>query len=170
MAATHTVSRSLPLRLGLTRGWITFRSMGTAYYLATEREDGTLLRAKAIPHGMGSYVVGLSVVAVLDTLIGVLIVLVPAMFALQVLWGWVQVAVQALPLYWLGIGLRSVFLPSEAVALEIFGSWRTVETVAVLGLWAAVGQVLGPILLRRMARRESGSAMEARREQALQRV
>jgi ABC-2 type transport system permease protein len=285
--AQATPSPLLPVRLGLTRGWITFRStattregilnnlvwnavplavlilnrdatlpgtdialgvsllpgilalmvvfgvMGTAYYLSSEREDGTLLRAKAVPNGMAGYVVGLAVVAVLDTLVGLLIVLVPAMFIvpgvpvgspvlwlglvgyvflgllaclplgvligsvvrnprviggvgllgtiglaiisglffpLQALWGWVQVLVQALPAYWLGLGMRSVFLPPEAVAIEIGGSWRAVETVAVLGVWAAVGLLLGPVLLRRMARRESGSAVEARRLQVMQRV
>lgn len=30
--------------------------IGPAYQLAMDREDGTLLRAKAVPHGMGGYV------------------------------------------------------------------------------------------------------------------
>ena len=91
-------------------------------------------------------------------------------FPLEVLWGWVQVLVQLFPIYWLGIGLRSVLLPAQAVAAEVGGSWRTLETIGVLGLWAAVGLLLGPVLLRRMARRESGSAVEARRLRALQRA
>jgi ABC-2 type transport system permease protein len=274
-----------PQRLGLTRGWIAFRSMvtsregitqnlvwnaiplgilvlnrndllpgvdigvallpgilalgitmsvmGTAYFLTTEREDGTLLRAKTLPHGMSSYVYGLSVMAVLDTVTSMLVVLLPGMFIvpgvpvgspvlwlgllgylllgllaclplgilvgsvvtnprtvgslgflatmglafisglflpLQALWGWVQVLVQMLPMYWLGIGLRSVFLPAEAAAMEIGGSWRTLTGVGVLVAWAVVGLALGPVLLRRMARRESGSAVEARRRLALQRT
>jgi ABC-2 type transport system permease protein len=40
----------------------------------------------------------------------------------------------------------------------------------VLGLWAVVGLALAPAVLRRMARRESGSAVAARRERALTRV
>jgi ABC-2 type transport system permease protein len=91
-------------------------------------------------------------------------------FPVQVLWGWVQVLVQLFPMYWLGLGLRSVFLPAEAAVLELGGSWRTLEGLLVLGGWAAVGLVLGPVLLRRMARRESGSRVEARREAALQRA
>jgi ABC-2 type transport system permease protein len=212
---------------------VVFSVMSVAYYLSSEREDGTLLRAKAVPRGMSAYVVGLAVVVVLDTLVALLIVLVPGMFIvpdvpvgdallwvgllgyvllgllaclplgvligsliqsprviggfgflitmglamvsglffpLGSLWGWVQALVQFLPLYWLGLGMRSVFLPAEAAALEIGESWRTLETLGVLGAWAAIGLVLGPVLLRRVARRESGAAMEARRSAALQRV
>jgi ABC-2 type transport system permease protein len=72
------------------------------------------------------------------------------------------------PLYWLGLGMRSAFLPDSAAALEIGGSWRTGWTVVVLGLWAVVGLAIVPGVLRRMARRQSGSAVEAAREQALQ--
>jgi ABC-2 type transport system permease protein len=39
----------------------------------------------------------------------------------------------------------------------------------VLGAWAIVGLLLAPPVLRRMARRESGSAVEERRHQAMQR-
>jgi ABC-2 type transport system permease protein len=91
-------------------------------------------------------------------------------FPLQALWGWVQVLAQALPMHWLGVGPRSVFLPAEAAALEVSGSWRTLIGVGVLVAWAVIGLALGPVLLRRMARRESGSAVEARRQQAMQRT
>jgi ABC-2 type transport system permease protein len=40
----------------------------------------------------------------------------------------------------------------------------------VLGAWAVAGLVVAPMVLRRMARRESGSSVAARREKALQRV
>ena len=53
---------------------------------------------------------------------------------------------------------------------RISGSWRQLETVAVLGAWAVAGLLLAPAVPRRMARRESGSAMEARRQQHLQRT
>jgi ABC-2 type transport system permease protein len=227
------VSLTASMLPGMMAILIVFAVMGTAYYLASEREDGTLLRAKATPDGMRAYVTGLLVVGALDVLAGLLIVGVPGLFLLdgvplasvgfwlgllgyvalgllaclavgiligsavqnprtiggvgflvtsglsaisglffpvQVLWGWVQVLVQLFPMYWLGLGLRSVFLPAEAAAVEVGGSWRVVETLLVLGAWAAVGLVLGPILLRRMARRESGSNVEARRTQALQRA
>jgi ABC-2 type transport system permease protein len=226
------LSLSASLLPGILAVGLAFGVMGTAYSLSAEREDGTLLRAKAVPGGMSSYVVGLCVAAALDALLSILIVLVPAMFIVpgvpvgspqlwlgllgwvalgllacvplgilvgsvirsprvigglgffatvglamlsglffpvQVLWGWVQVVVQVFPVYWLGLGLRSSFLPAEAAAMEIGGSWRTLETIAVLGAWSAIGLLLGPVLLRRMARRESGSAVEARRQLALQR-
>ena len=72
-------------------------------------------------------------------------------YPVQQLWGWVQVVAQVFPMYWLGLGMRSAFLPDEAAALEIGGSWRTGWTV-----------------LRRMARRQSGSQVEAARDAAVQ--
>jgi ABC-2 type transport system permease protein len=38
---------------------------------------------------------------------------------------------------------------------------------AVLALWAVLGMVLAPILLRRMARRQSGSTVAAARERIM---
>ncbi|SLJ82423.1 Uncharacterised protein [Mycobacteroides abscessus subsp. abscessus] len=61
-------------------------------------------------------------------------------------------------------------LPDAAAAVELGGSWRWPATVAVLGAWSAVGLVVAPVLLRRMARRESGSSVAARREKAMQRA
>jgi ABC-2 type transport system permease protein len=83
---------------------------------------------------------------------------------------WLQWIAQAFPVYWLGLGMRSALLPSDLAAVEIGGSWRHLETVAVLGAWAVVGLLLAPIILRRMARRESGSAVAARRDKAMQRI
>jgi ABC-2 type transport system permease protein len=71
---------------------------------------------------------------------------------------------------WLGLGVRSVLLPASLAAVELGHSWRHLETLGVLGLWAVAGLVLAPILLRRMARRESGSAVAARREKAMSRA
>lgn len=84
------------------------------------------------------------------------------------LWGWVQTLAQMLPLYWIGIGLRSAFLPAEAALGEIGGTWRTLETVGVLGAWAVAGLILSPIVLRRMARHQSGAAVAEARDQAAQ--
>lgn len=89
-------------------------------------------------------------------------------YPIQALWGWVQVVAQAFPLYWVGLGLRSAFLPDEAATVEVGDSWRTLETVLVLGGWAVVTIALLPIVLNRMARRTSGSQVEAARDQALQ--
>jgi ABC-2 type transport system permease protein len=205
--------------------------IGPAYSLAMQREDGTLLRLKAIPNGLSGYVIGqlvlpglglfvqvalivvpsfilfddvmsngatgwatlagVTILGLLATLpIGIVIgALVPNMqkvstwgmlpimilagisgifYPIQSLWGWVQGLAQVFPMYWMGLGLRSAFLPDEAAALEITESWRTLETVLVLGGWAAVGIAVTPMVLRRMARRTSGSQVEAAREQALQ--
>jgi ABC-2 type transport system permease protein len=84
------------------------------------------------------------------------------------LWGWVQGLAQMLPLYWIGIGLRSAFLPAEAALGEIGGTWRTLETVGVLSVWAVAGLILSPVVLRRMARRQSGAAVAEARDQAAQ--
>jgi ABC-2 type transport system permease protein len=83
---------------------------------------------------------------------------------------WVQWIAQVFPVYWLGLGMRSALLPGGAVSVEIGESWRHLETVGVLGAWAVLGLLLAPIVLRRMARRESGSSVAERREKALQRV
>ena len=42
------------------------------------------------------------------------------------------------------------------------------QTVIVLGTWAVVGALVTPRVLRRMARRQSGAAVEAAREAAVQ--
>ena len=64
----------------------------------------------------------------------------------------------------------SALLPHSVVSVEIGESWRHLETVGVLAAWAVVGLLLAPILLRRMARRESGSTVAERKAKALQRV
>jgi ABC-2 type transport system permease protein len=66
--------------------------------------------------------------------------------------------------------MRSAMLPDSMAAVEIGESWRHVEMLAVLGAWAVAGLVVAPIVLRRMARRESGSSVAERREKAMQRV
>ncbi len=205
--------------------------IGTAYALAMEREDGTLLRAKAVPNGMIGQVTGHVVFNSLSLLPSLAVILIPGMFLfddlmpsgaggwatvawvtmlgvlatlpigivigslvpgvqkvgtwgmlpfavlagisgiffpIQNLWTWVQIVAQAFPLYWLGLGMRSAFLPDSAAELEIGESWRTLQTVTALSIWAAVGLAIAPWVLRRMARRQSGSEVEAAREQAMQ--
>ena len=206
---------------------------GAAGSLAVEREDGTLLRAKAVPNGMVGYFIGRIVSVSLVAILGLVIIFVPSLFLipeltgigltgwLTFLWvlalgllatlpigavigslakspntvnglvtlpmigvtaisgifypifalpGWVQAIAQVFPIYWLGLGVRSAFLPDSAASVEIGESWRHLETVGVLGTWALVGLVLAPVVLRRMARKESGANMEARRQRALQRI
>jgi ABC-2 type transport system permease protein len=200
--------------------------------LAADREDGTLLRAKATPGGIRAYLVG-KIVQISGTILAYLaILLIPGAFLVAgldladpVSWitfawvlvlglvatqtigamlgsliatprgagylslpvlgliaisgifapitglpEWLQSVAQLFPIYWLGLGMRAAFLPDEAMVVEIGASWRLLETAAVLGAWAIAGLILAPIVLRRMARRESGSRVAERRERALQRV
>ncbi|MGW7680457.1 ABC transporter permease [Kribbella sp. NPDC054772] len=199
--------------------------------LTADREDGTLLRAKAIPNGMTGYVVGKVVSVAGGLLVDLTILLIPGLFLVDgialgsahwftLIWvlvlgliatlpigailgsvfttarsqgliqlpmlgliaisgifypltalpGWVAWIGQLTPVYWMGLGMRSALLPPEAVVVEVGESWRHLETAAVLGLWAVAGLLLAPVVLRRMARRESGSKVAERRERALRRV
>jgi ABC-2 type transport system permease protein len=81
---------------------------------------------------------------------------------------WLQVIGQIFPTYWTGLGMRHALLPDSAVAVEIDGSWRTLTMFIVLAAWAAASIAFAPKLLSRMARRESGSTMAARREKMQQ--
>jgi ABC-2 type transport system permease protein len=84
--------------------------------------------------------------------------------------GWMQGVGQLCPMYWVGLGMRSALLPPSLAAVEIDGSWRHWLVFGVLAAWAVAGLVAAPPLLRRMARRESGSRVASRREQALLRA
>lgn len=221
---------ALPSILGMN---LVFAGMlAMAQLLTIEREDGTLLRAKATPNGMLGYLIGKLVSVAGGQLAGLLLVLVPGSFIIKnlalaspgswltLIWvvvlgmlaslpigavlgtvftsprslglitlplfgmiaisgifypitampGWLQGVAQVFPIYWIGLGMRSALLPANAVHIELGESWRHLETVGVLGAWAVLGLVLAPIVLRRMARRESGSSVAARREQAMKRV
>ncbi|MBX3029440.1 MAG: ABC transporter permease [Chloroflexi bacterium] len=118
---------------------------------------GSLIRNPRFVFG-----IGVIVLAVLAVISGI-------WFPIQELPGWLAAIAQVFPIYWLGLGMRSVFLPEAAVALEVDGSWRPLETFAVLGAWTVAGLVAAPTILRRMAARESGSAVEGARTRALQR-
>jgi ABC-2 type transport system permease protein len=89
-------------------------------------------------------------------------------YPVQALWGWLQGVAQVFPMYWVGLGMRSAFLPDDAATLELGESWRTAETIGVLGAWAILGILIAPIILRRMARRQSGSTVEKARQQSAQ--
>lgn len=216
--------------IGMNVGVNGLATMGAL--LATEREDGTLLRAKATPNGMAGYLIG-KIVAVSGVIvIGVVTTFIPGSFLfhglavgsatawLTLIWvlalglvatlpmgavlgslfpsarsaglitlaiggitavsgifypithlpQWLQVIGQVFPLYWLGLGMRSALLPVSLASVEIGHSWRHLATFGVLGAWAVAGLLVAPVLLRRMARHESGSAVAARREKAMLRV
>lgn len=223
-------SRTLPSALGMG---VAFGGLVTmAMVLTIEREDGTLLRAKAIPNGMLGYLVGKIVLVSGMGLVSLTLQLVPGLFLfdglavgsigawLTLTWvlllglvatmplgavfgsllsnprnmglimlpmmgliaasgifypitnfpAWLQGLAQVFPIYWLGLGMRSALLPGDLAAVEIGQSWRHLETLGVLGAWAVIGLAVAPVVLRRMARRESGSSVAARREKAMQRV
>jgi ABC-2 type transport system permease protein len=205
--------------------------IGPAYSLAVEREDGTLLRMKAVPRGMVGYVAGqllfhslglvptLAVILVPGAIlfddvmptdvsgwfamVGILLLgllatmpigivfgslvpnvqkvstwgMLPTMglaaisgifIPIDQMWGWLQGLAQVFPMYWLGLGMRAAFLPDSAAVSELGESWRTWQTVGVLSAWAVAGALLAPVVLRRMARRQSGAAVAAAREAAAQ--
>ena len=83
---------------------------------------------------------------------------------------WLHPVAELFPFCWLGLGMRSALLPDAAAAVELSGSWRHLETAAALGAWAVIGLALAPVVLRRMARHESGATVEAGRQKATQRI
>jgi ABC-2 type transport system permease protein len=198
--------------------------------IVVEREDGTLLRAKAIPNGMLGYLLGkvvnfsgqiafavaillltgaflvtglaigspgswltlawvlalgllatLPLGAILGSLfpsqrsagpwwllmLGGLTAISGVFYPITHLPVFLQWAGQVFPMYWLGLGMRSALLPNAMAAVEVGHSWRHLATFGVLSAWAVAGLVLAPVVLRRMARRESGSSVAARREKAM---
>jgi ABC-2 type transport system permease protein len=55
---------------------------------------------------------------------------------------WLRDIAAVFPLKWICQGLRSVFLPAQAAALEPAGSWELGRTALVLAAWVAAGLVL----------------------------
>jgi ABC-2 type transport system permease protein len=55
---------------------------------------------------------------------------------------WLRDIAAIFPLKWICQGLRSVFLPARAAALEPAGSWELGRTALVLAAWVAAGLVL----------------------------
>jgi ABC-2 type transport system permease protein len=211
----------------------TYGIIRTGDLIVIEREDGTLLRAKAVPNGMLGYLIGkvvnisaqivfavaitLLIGAFLFTglaigspgrwltLVWVLVLGLLATLPLGAMLGslftstrsaggpmllllaglaaisgifypithlpvFLQWIGQVFPLYWLGLGMRSALLPHSLAAVEIGHSWRHLATFGVLAAWSVAGLVLAPVVLRRMACRESGSAVAARHEKVMRGV
>jgi ABC-2 type transport system permease protein len=80
----------------------------------------------------------------------------------------VQQVASVFPLKWMAQGLRSALLPDAARAAEPAGSWELPMVALVLTAWAVLGFLLAIPLLRRAARRESGSRLSARHRKAAQ--
>lgn len=71
---------------GVLGAGIVFQGLtGAAGYLAIDREDGTLLRAKATPNGMLGYLVGKTTALTLAQLTSIAAVLIPCLFAFSAL-------------------------------------------------------------------------------------
>jgi len=106
---------ALPSVLGM---YIVSGTLLVIQYLTAEREDGTLLRAKAIPNGIRRYLIG-KLVTVSGTILAYLaILLIPGVFIVH------------------GLDIGSV------------GSWLTFVWVLVLGLVATqpIGAMLGALI------------------------
>lgn len=68
---------------------------------------------------------------------------------------WMQDVAAAFPLKWLAQGMRSVFLPDAATALEPAGAWEHGRTAIVLGAYLVLGLVVA-IRTFRWRRRDDG--------------
>lgn len=91
-------------------------------------------------------------------------------YPISVLPAWVQWIAQVFPVYWPGLGLRSVFLPQATATLELGGTFRPLATFLLLAAWSVVGLLLAPPTLRRMARRTSGGEMAAGKQRSMRGV
>ena len=129
---------TLPSVLGMLTAFNAL--LGAVGSLAVEREDGTLLRAKALPQGMVGYLVGRIVSVTLTTVISVLIVLVAGLFLLPALTrtgpgGWLTMVWVIL------LGLLAT-LPLGAIVGSLASSPQTaagLSMLAVAGLTAVSG-------------------------------
>ncbi len=79
----------------------------------------------------------------------------------------VQQVASVFPLKWMAQGLRAALLPDAAQAAEAAGAWELPLVALVLTVWAVLGFLLAIPLLRRAARRESGSRLTARHRAAV---
>ncbi|MFF4954419.1 ABC transporter permease [Streptomyces chattanoogensis] len=89
-----------------------------------------------------------------------------AMFPLSSLPEVVQKIASVFPLKWMAQGLRAALLPDAAHVAEPAGSWELPTVALVLTAWAVLGFLLAIPLLRRAARRESGSRLTERHRKA----
>ncbi|KQM82949.1 ABC transporter permease [Agromyces sp. Leaf222] len=148
------------LALGRPGSWLTFAWVVLLGLVATQSIGAVL--GSLVSSSRGAGYLSLPVLA---------LIAISGIFApITALPAWLAGIAQVFPVCWLGLGMRSALLPDSAVVVEIGGSWRPVETAVVLGGWAIAGLISAPVVLGRMARKESGSRVAARRERALQRL
>ncbi|GGY80840.1 ABC transporter permease [Streptomyces omiyaensis] len=165
-------------------------AVGTLALLLTA---GALLVDGPLPHGPGDWLtllwvtaLGLLAVVPLGAAIGAVLpnprealalIMLPTMgllltsgavFPITALPVPVQQVASFFPLKWMAQGLRSALLPDSAQTAEPAGSWELPMVVLVLTTWAVLGFLLAVPLLRRAARRESGSRLTARQRKAAQ--
>ncbi|WP_206789094.1 ABC transporter permease [Amycolatopsis sp. MtRt-6] len=112
---------------------------GAAGYLAVDREDGTLLRAKATPHGMLGYLVGKTTAVALSQITSLVLVLIPCLFLFTGLapggvWSYLHL------LWVLAIGLFAT-IPIGAALGSLVKSARSVGLIVlpIMGLGAISG-------------------------------
>jgi ABC-2 type transport system permease protein len=98
---------------------------------------------------------GKSATAVVTPVVLVLQFISGVFFAFFALPSWMQTVASVFPLKWMAQGMRSVFLPDGAAALEPAGSWQHGATAAVLVAWLVVGLVVG-VRTFRWRRRDDG--------------
>ncbi|MFK0296518.1 ABC transporter permease [Streptomyces sp. NPDC090442] len=152
---------------------------------------GAVLVNGPLPHGLGGWLtlvwvtaLGLLAVVPLGAAIGAVLpnprealalIMLPsmallitsgAMFPISKMPALVQNIASVFPLRWMAQGLRAALLPDAARAAEPAGSWQLPTVALVLAAWAVLGFLLAVPLLRRAARRESGSRLTARQDKA----
>jgi ABC-2 type transport system permease protein len=113
---------------------------GAAGSLAVEREDGTLLRAKAVPNGMVGYLTGRVVSVSLSAILGLVIILVPSLFLIPELTG-IGLTGWLTFIWVLALGLLAT-LPIGAVIGSLAKSPNTVNglvTLPIIGVTAISG-------------------------------
>ena len=98
---------------------------------------------------------GRSAAAVVTPVVLVLQFISGVFFQVDQLPSWLRQVGEVFPLAWLAHGMRSVFLPDDARALEPSGSWQHGLTAVVLGAWLVAGLVLG-LRTFRWRRRDDG--------------
>jgi ABC-2 type transport system permease protein len=193
-----TVLRMRTLRGGLTAylvGKLLFCAAVTVATVIGTLIAGTLATGMPLPSTVGDVAVlawvvllGFTAVTLLGAAIGTVLpnaregmmyALLPAgvlfaisgvMFPVTAMPAAVQAVADAFPLKWMAQGIRAALLPDAALARQGTDGWQLPVVAAVLAAWCAVGALLAPVMLRRMARRESGSRLSARREAAEQKA